>query len=527
MTLAKTVKDAPFDGPVFETWRDTMRALLQAEVTPENLHWSARSQQNLFDQCAMMEVDRLSEVHVPSSLVALLEDAALHCESARFSIMYRMLWRVTHGERHLLDDVTDEDVAALSRMQREVRRDAHKMTAFVRFNPVPDIVAAAPQWFAWYAPIHHVLRRVAPHFVRRFATMSWAIATPDAIAVWDRERLRYLPPIARPSRTSHDDAETLWLTYYRSIFNPARLNVRAMQKEMPQHYWANLPEARVITELVVTAPKRVARMINGEPESSESPPQHRSIALRENRPSTNREPSSSTPASCRRCPLWQRATQAVPGKGPEHAAVMLVGEQPGDEEDLRGEPFVGRAGNVLRRALAEIGADIAATFVTNAVKHFSWEPRGKRRIHKTPAQREIDACRSWLDDEIARVQPRVLVALGATAAYSLLHEKVAIATAREADNPRHASGTRVYVTYHPAAILRARDSQTQQTLYEAFVADLRRAYREARERPGVDDARNSSTAATSVAVGPGNSCGPRPQFLLGIRPPETADEPRN
>ena len=136
--------------------------------------------------------------------------------------------------------------------------------------------------------------------------------------------------------------------------------------------------------------------------------------------------------ACRRCPLWKRATQGVAGKGPRRAALMLVGEQPGDEEDRQGQPFVGPAGLLLRRALADAGIDDSAVYITNAVKHFSWEPRGTRRIHKTPTQREIAACQDWLDREIDSVRPAVIVALGATALFALIGHRMAVSTARQA-----------------------------------------------------------------------------------------------
>src|ERR1700712_5188951 len=146
--------------------------------------------------------------------------------------------------------------------------------------------------------------------------------------------------------------------------------------------------------------------------------------------------------ACRRCRLGEIASQSVPGEGPRRAHMMLVGEQPGDEEDVKGRPFVGPAGKLLRRALAEADVAEADVYVTNAVKHFSFEPRGKRRIHKTPAQREIEACRGWLDAEIVHTRPAVIVALGASALYSLLDKRIAVGTAR-ANTITHASGARI------------------------------------------------------------------------------------
>ena len=178
--------------------------------------------------------------------------------------------------------------------------------------------------------------------------------------------------------------------------------------------------------------------------------------------------------ACRRCDLWRNATQGVAGRGPGRAKMMLVGEQPGDEEDLAGEPFVGPAGRLLARALEEAEIDPARVYVTNAVKHFKGEPRGKRRIHKTPAQREVEACHAWLDDEIAKVRPRVLVALGATALTAILEHKMAIRDAR-GQALTHPSGAKVFATYHPSAALRAPTPELREKTYRKLVEDLRAA----------------------------------------------------
>jgi uracil-DNA glycosylase family protein len=183
--------------------------------------------------------------------------------------------------------------------------------------------------------------------------------------------------------------------------------------------------------------------------------------------------------ACRRCPLWERATQGVPGEGPRRARLMLIGEQPGDEEDRQGKPFVGPAGRLLREALEEAGIAPGDVYITNAVKHFSWEPRGTRRIHKTPAQREIAACHDWLEAEISAERPAALVALGATALRAVMGRKITVAEAR-ASSLRHLSGAQVVATYHPSAVLRAPDKATQAELYRTLVDDLRRADRAAR-----------------------------------------------
>src|SRR6267154_4036225 len=181
-------------------------------------------------------------------------------------------------------------------------------------------------------------------------------------------------------------------------------------------------------------------------------------------------------AECTRCPLYKPATQVVPGEGSEHAALMMVGEQPGNDEDLAGHPFVGPAGKMLDRAIDDADLDRGQVFVTNAVKHFKFEPRGKRRLHKRPNASEIEACRWWLERERAIVKPRVIVAMGATAARGVLGRTVTIAKMR--DEVLHdEAGAGIIVTIHPSYLLRLRDDESKEREYKRFVADLRRGER--------------------------------------------------
>jgi DNA polymerase len=181
-----------------------------------------------------------------------------------------------------------------------------------------------------------------------------------------------------------------------------------------------------------------------------------------------------TPHNCTRCDLYANATQAVPGRGPQHAAIMLVGEQPGDEEDQRGEPFIGPAGTLLARALIQAGLRREDVFVTNAVKHFKWTPRGKKRLHKTPDQLEIAACEVWLLQELAHVQPQVIVALGATAYRALTHQSRGFTEAR-ASTTLERDGVPLVVTYHPSAALRVPTIEMRRAIFDELVAGLKRA----------------------------------------------------
>ena len=181
-------------------------------------------------------------------------------------------------------------------------------------------------------------------------------------------------------------------------------------------------------------------------------------------------------AGCRDCPLWANATQTVFGEGDARAPIMIVGEQPGDVEDREGHPFVGPAGRILTQGLGEAGIDRRHVYITNAVKHFKWEPRGKRRLHKSPAQREIEACYQWLESEMQAVQPKLVVALGATAAKVLLGPRFRITQGR-GEVQRREGLPDVIATYHPSFLLRIRSRPEGEEAYGQFVGDLRAASR--------------------------------------------------
>jgi DNA polymerase len=177
-------------------------------------------------------------------------------------------------------------------------------------------------------------------------------------------------------------------------------------------------------------------------------------------------------ATCRACSLWENATQTVFGSGPADAKVMLIGEQPGDQEDIQGQPFVGPAGQLLRQALGEADLKSEEIYVTNAVKHFKWEPRGRRRLHKTPGAREIKACRPWVEAEIQMLRPRVIVCLGATAAKAIIDKnfKITVDRGRFIENP---AASFVFATIHPSYLLRLPDEEVREQQYQTFIEDLR------------------------------------------------------
>jgi DNA polymerase len=374
---------------------------------------------------------------------------------------------------------SDPDVARARAYAKAVDRAAHKMKAFVRFRQVHD-AEGQEAYVAWFEPAHRVAELTAPFFARRFANMRFSILTPDVCVHWDTEALAFTPGADAADAPPADALEDYWRTYYAAVFNPARLNPQLMRREMPQRYWRNLPEARLIPELIARAEAQVQDMVRQAP----SEPARRVVraaqrasrdASFDGQPPSSLEEVAAGVELCRRCDLWRDATQGVAGEGPSTAKLMFVGEQPGDQEDLAGQPFVGPAGQVLDKALAAAGVPRAETYVANAVKHFKHELRGKRRLHKTPDAGEVTACRWWLDSERRLVRPRVVVALGATAALSVFGKPTPIAKMRQQaiQLPDQAQGV---VTYHPSYLLRVPDAAAKAKAYAMFVEDLKFAW---------------------------------------------------
>jgi DNA polymerase len=373
----------------------------------------------------------------------------------------------------LLEVATDPDISCVAAMAKAVRRDEHKMHAFVRFREIGRERDA--RYVAWFEPEHHIVELAAPFFARRFADMPWSILTPDLCAHWDGVAILFSPGVNKAEAPTSDRLEETWRRYYAAIFNPARLKVKAMSAEMPRKYWRNLPEASMIKPLIAGAARVTDAMIvkaATEPAKAqkrlEEPMRGKTADAAANELERLREEA----AACRACPLWKDATQTVFGEGPPHAPIMLVGEQPGDKEDLAGKPFVGPAGQMLDRALAEAGIDRGKVYVTNAVKHFKFVPRGKIRLHQKPATPEIKACQPWYERERAAIKPVLVVAMGATAAQSVFGKLTPINKTRghlvDLDDEAKA-----LVTVHPSYLLRLPDPDAKAREYERFVSDLK------------------------------------------------------
>ena len=478
-------------GPAdFPAWREAARRLLMAEAAPERVGWHlAGEAAGLFAHEAVPQgepLPRQAGITVPRAFPDLAEVVIRHRDAERFALLYRLLWRITHGEHGLLEVATDPEVIRAQGMAKAVRRDAHKMHAFVRFRAAPGDSPGEERYVAWFEPDHHILEAEAGFFVRRFAGMRWSILTPEASAHWDCDALRMGPGGRRADAPSEDAKEELWRAYFASIFNPARLKPAAMRAEMPVKYWRNLPEAQDIPRLMAEAPRRVAEMV-ARGATPAAPRRQRVLAADVEAPMpadlfATQDPATALAALraevlADRGPLAEHATQAVFGEGPIGAALLFVGEQPGDEEDIAGKPFVGPAGRMFNRALEEAGIPRAEAYVTNAVKHFKFKPTGRRRLHQSPDAGDIAHYRPFLRREIEIVAPRLVVSLGATALRALTGKPLAITKVR-GEMVRSEDGQPVFPTVHPSYLLRLPDPESKAREYARFLGDLRSAWRE-------------------------------------------------
>lgn len=455
----------------FQAWRVAARQLASNRVSPAEVSWDDAG--GLFGADPLPQAGPHPVIASPDFL-DLARTVASHADPERWALLYTALMRLQHDRRFIgnpADPLTDR----LSRMAKAVQRDIHKMHAFVRFYELPSN-GPRRAFGAWFEPDHPILEAATPFFARRFADMDWLIATPEGTARFDGS-LHYDPPADRPN-LPQDASHALWQTYFANIFNPARIKTQAMRSEMPRKYWKNLPETGLIPDMLADAPRRVRAM--REAGATTAPAFAARVTARVRQNPDDRAPETLAAAReqamrCTRCDLCHAATRTVWGEGDPLAPLMIVGEAPGDHEDLQGRPFVGPAGQLLRQVMAGAGLDPSRAWMTNAVKHFKFTPRGKRRIHQTPTAAETERCRWWLDLERGFVRPRLTLALGATAAAALTGDRSPL-TPRRGRIERARDGGALLPTWHPSLILRLEGERAAEARLQ-FAADLALAAR--------------------------------------------------
>jgi probable DNA metabolism protein len=433
----------------FAGWREAARRLRARRVAPEAAIWTVDGAGELLDPAGETAAGP-SAFTVPRGFLDLSGAVILHRSDERFSLLYRLLWRLA-GEPDLLGRQGDPDVRKAHGFARAVAQAEHQMKAFTDFKRFADAADGSEVNVAWFEPAHRVTEAAIPFFVRRFASRRFSVLTPDVCAHWDGRALSFTPGADLADAPREDSLEDYWR---------ARNPQRARPISEPMASPAQPTPSRNLTpsSRVVRAAQRASRdaSFNGEA-------------------ATTLEEVHAGVQMCRRCDLYRDATQGVSGEGPARAKLMFVGEQPGDQEDLAGRPFVGPAGQMFDKALAAAGVPRDQAFVTNAVKHFKHELRGKKRIHKTPATGEVTACRWWLEAERRIVRPRVIVAMGATAALAVFGKPMAIGKLRQQALQLFDQAQGV-VTYHPAYLLRLPDADARAEAYALFVADLKFAW---------------------------------------------------
>ncbi|WP_206997000.1 TIGR03915 family putative DNA repair protein [Trinickia mobilis] len=512
--------------PSFAAWRHIARALLQEAVAPHEVEWieagesaalltadgapafaeieaeagaSAAANAGLgananveIEAEASTNAEPASAPVAPSAptisrtLLAKLETAACFRAPDRWAFLYRVLWRWTQGQRSVVS-AHDTDGARLAKRIEEVDKELKQMQALLRFRR-RDPSLGPPEFVGWFDPRHDVLERAAAHFAKRMGRSSWVIATPYGAAFWDGALLRVdrttEPEEALTSLSSTgeaatgDAAEALWLAYYESTFNPSYPYEAALPSDLPVRYWKPPADGKPAPPFAVKPLAGAPQTAQAESAVSVPPPAPKSAG---DAPASRPPPVSL--AACKLCGLWRSKAKPIAGTGPVPAAIMLVGEQPGEQDALSGEPFRGAAGELLDDVLRRAGLERASLYVTNAVKHSKWEtletPRQTAQgqstlhVHKTPAPNEVEACGYWLDEELKRVQPRAVVALGATALRALTRQPLSLSEYL-GQTIAH-DGWLIVPTYHPAYALRTRDAKLREEIVATLVAALTRA----------------------------------------------------
>jgi DNA polymerase len=450
-------------GADLDGFRRALRWLVHEELAPQHVVWTIDDAPGLFGHDSVHDAPAVS---LPKGVARLVGHVVCHSDPERYALLHQLVWRVLNGERDLLEIASDPLVHRIDMMARAVRRDLHKMYAFVRFRRMKG--EDLERFAAWFEPEHFILEEAAPFFVDRFRSLDWAILTPIGSIRWDRHELTFGPPARREDAPAQDSFEDGWRGYYESVFNPARVNPAAMRAEMPKKYWRNLPETASIPGLIQTASQRVETMIEQEATMpTKRTPERALEAMWDQEPKSLEELNA---IIAKAGPLVPGATQAVFGEGPAHANVVFVGEQPGDQEDVQGRPFVGPAGKLFAKAMNEAGIARDHVYLTNAVKHFKFEQRGHRRIHSKPTAGEVKHYRPWLLKELELVRPKLVVALGGTAVLALSGKATPISRSRGRATFGPYQG---YITVHPSYLLRLPDEATKREAYAAFLNDLR------------------------------------------------------
>lgn len=446
----------------FESWRNEARSLLSDKVHFEKVLWQASDDHvsSLFDQLPETATLKKTNFTIPREFMEEAEWVAAFRDDSTWSLLYKLAYRLVYEDRHLLQIKLDQDVLDFERRKKLVTRDLHKMKAFVRFREIQKNDQTI--YVAWHRPDHHVLKFSAPFFTDRFNGMNWIIFTEELSMSWMDNQLTYGAGLSQKEAESFDATEELWKTYYGSIFNPARIKIQAMKNELPVRHWKTLPEATLIDQLIAEAPARLDEFYQAQRPSA--------VQLIPQQPKTLLEIKEHL-NKCEACAICEMATGPVFGSGNPFADIVFVGEQPGEEEDRAGIPFIGAAGDIFNRTLAKAGILRNDVYVTNAVKAFKWKKVNGQRQHRSPMPDEIGACRPWVKAELDFIKPKVLVCMGGSAAQSVFGKLMQVSESR-GKIFKTAFSDQTIIVNHPAAILRTKDMVIQARMLLDFEKEI-------------------------------------------------------
>ena len=436
-------------------WRTKARQLLAEKVLPHNIHWKCEEFEFSFgEEFRLRPITK--EFTLPREFVETAMSVSAYRDDSTWDLLYRIAWRLLYEDRKLLEITIDPEVRELMARRHSVGRDIHKMHAFVRFREIKNEEDSI--FMAWHRPDHRILRLAIPFFKDRFNGMNWVIMTEDESVAWNKKELTFLPGIGKVELPP-DEKEELWKTYYSSIFNPARVKVNMMKKEMAVRYWDTMPETQLISSLLDEASNRVKKF-------EEANPMMRRIEY-----NSSLSEIHETMKKCQSCGICAESHGPVPGVGPFDAKLAIIGEQPGHQEDLAQIPFIGPAGQELARALEKVQIERRDIYLSNAVKGFKWDKGSIERKHRTANSKEISACRPWLQNELNLIKPKILVCLGRLAAQSVVGKLIKLEDLRG----RFFSTPlcdKTIVLPHPASILKIKDPEEQELSRQSFWREM-------------------------------------------------------
>lgn len=435
------------------------RYFIAQKVAPSEVNWG-ESEPMMFDEhLSKSNLGVVPELNVPKEFGKIANSLSMLRTTDKWGLLYKILYRLKFENKNLLQIPSDKDIRQANLYLKSIGRDIHKMHAFVRFKRAPSDKEA---YVAWHKPEHLILRAGAPFFVKRFGDKPWSILTPDESAHWDGKKISFSKGVPFEDFNITDDWDNVWKDYYRSIYNPTRLNVKMMKQEMAPKYWKALPEAEIIQELIKNTPDMLEKAKDAQWLEAQVDK------------GANLSELQSQLQKCSACPLYECATQVVPGEGRVDAKIVIVGEQPGELEDKIGKPFQGPSGEILNQCLAELGIKRSEIYFTNSVKHFRFTESSGKRNPKKPTGRQIHACKPWLEAELAQIKPQVIICLGVTAATALTGKRPTLSLER-GDSLKTKYSDNTIISWHPSSILRSSGEASKRQLKQ-LKSDIALAY---------------------------------------------------